>query len=353
MVLKTKKKKATDVEVGGLSSSTLIENKINTTNLDDYLFNPKDYLDQEEILISIQGKNIGSVGNSVVITGKPKSRKSVVAHSIIGSAISNKSVLGIECNLTTPEDEIVLIDTEQSKHDLKKSLERMCNLVNIVDLPNILKVYSFRTLNPDKIKKAIQQILENKKIKLVIIDGGLDLINNMNDVIETKETIDFIKSILSENKICLVMIIHQSKASNFTIGHFGSFMDRFAQTNLEITKLDNGNSEIKAQLMRSDENFKPYEFYWNYNENNYSINWVEQLEVTAKYAHDYTDEQHNEKLTSIFSGQQIISYSFLVNRMMVSYAKSETWCKKLVKYLSDKNILTKSGDGMKHQILPF
>ena len=332
---------------------TKINENTDVANIENYLFNPNDEMEPEEIIISIQGKNIGSVGNAVVITGKPKSRKSVVAHSIIGAALSGAACLGIEANLSS-SDEVALIDTEQSRHDLKRSLNRMQNLVKIETFPEAFKCYSVRQLNPFKIKSVIKTISENPKVKLIVIDGGLDLILNMNDVIEAKETVDFIKKILEENKICLVMIIHQSKSTNFTIGHFGSFMDRFVQTNIEVTKLDNGNSEIKAQLMRSDDNFKPYEFYWNYNDNNYSINWVESLEVTATDPKDFDKEAHANKLRLIFTQKEILIYKDLLTKIKLEYKKSEYWAKACVVYLYEIDLLEKTNNGIKFKdILPF
>ena len=324
-------------------------------NIEEFIFNPNEQLEPENIVISIQGKNIGSLGNTVVIAGKPKSRKSVVAHAMIASAISNKPILGIECNLPEPESDVVLIDTEQAKHDLYKSLQRMKALAEIETLPNNLKVYSFRTLDATGIKKAIEQILLNKSVRMVVIDGGLDLINNMNDVIESKQTIDFVKQLLDAHNICLVMIIHLAKSTNFTVGHFGSFMDRFSQTVLEVTKLENGSSEIKAQVMRSDENFKPYEFYWNHNINNYSVNWVESFEITARYAYDFSEQQHRDLLIKCFLQNDFLSYTALIEAMTRQYKKSETWCKKAVKHISELQIIDKSEKGMflKQNSIPF
>lgn len=315
------------------------------TNINDFLFDANQQLEPEQIVISIQGKNIGSIGNSVVIAGKPKSRKSVVAHAMVASAISGKPILGIECNLPSIENDVVLIDTEQAKHDLYKSLQRMKTLAEIEHLPQNLKVYSFRKLDANGIKKGIEKILENKTVSLVVIDGGLDLINNMNDVPESKATIDFIKALLDSNKICLVMIIHLSKSTNFTIGHFGSFMDRFSQSVLEVTKLENGSSEIKAQVMRSDENFKPYEFYYNHNINNYSVNWVESFEITAKNPFDISENQHVSILQKCFLNNESLTYTALIQVMVKHYKKSETWCKKCIKYLSDLNLISKNEIG--------
>lgn len=344
MLAKYKKKGAVTPQ-SNLTNSTNLPNNDTDTNIDNFLFDLQAELEPENILISIQGKTCLSTQNVMVISGKPKSRKSALAHAVIGAAIKKEPVLGIECNLM-PADEIVLIDTEQSKHDLKRSLDRMQRQTGLDKMPAYFKCYTVRQLNPFHVKNVIKKICENEKTRLIIIDGALDLILNMNDIIEVKETIDFIKVILSEKNVGLVFIIHQSKSTNFTIGHLGSYFDRFAQTVIEVTKLENGNSEVKAQMMRSDENFKSYDFYWNFNTNNYSINWVESLEVTATKTTSYSVEQHKLKLAQIFNDKESLSYTGFIEIAVKQYQKSEYWCKKLVKELFAMNILEKNNLGL-------
>jgi hypothetical protein len=206
-----------------------------STNINDFLFNPNEILPEENILVSIQGKTLLSTKNVMVISGKPKSRKSVIAHSVIGAAISSKSVLGIECNLK-PNENICLIDTEQSTYDLKRSLNRMQNLIDYEYLPDQFKCYTVRSLNPHNIQQAILQICQDANNRLIIVDGALDLINNMNDIIEVKQVIEFIKNILVEYNVGLIFIIHLAKSTSFTIGHFGSYFDRFSQSVIEVSK---------------------------------------------------------------------------------------------------------------------
>jgi len=322
--------------------------------VENYLFNINDVLPPEKIIVSIQGKKCLSTKNVLVISGKPKSRKSVVAHSIIGAAICGKSVLGIEANLGL-NDKVVLIDTEQSKHDLQNSLYRMSKLINLDTLPENFNCYSVRQLNPYKVKQAISEIVCNQNVRLLVIDGALDLILNMNDIIEVKDTLDFIKKILTENDVALILIVHQSKSSNFTIGHLGSFLDRFAQTVLEIIKIENGNSEIKAQFMRSDADFKPYEFYYNHNINNYSINWIENLEVKATDINDYRIDQHKVKLSKIFMNNSELIYKDFLKLLAREYQKSEYFAKQLVKYFYDNDLILKSDTGyiMLIEAVPF
>jgi len=312
--------------------------------VENYLFNINDILPSENVIVSIQGKKCLSTKNVLVISGKPKSRKSVVAQSIIGAAICGKSVLGIEANIGL-NDKVVLIDTEQSKHDLQNSLHRMCGLINLDILPNNFMCYSVRQLNPYKVKQAINEIVCNQNVRLLVIDGALDLILNMNDILEVKDVLDFLKKILTENDVALILIVHQSKTANFTIGHLGSFLDRFAQTVLEVIKIENGNSEIKPQYMRSDADFKPYEFYFNHNINNYSINWVENLEVKATDISDYRIDQHQAKLSKIFMNNSELIYKDFLKLLAREYQKSEYFAKQLVKLFYDKDLILKSDSG--------
>ena len=312
--------------------------------LENYLFNVNENLPEENIIISIQGKKCLSTKNVLVISGKPKSRKSVIAHSIIGAALSNKTILGIEANIG-PTDKVVLIDTEQSRHDLQNSLLRMCKLAELHSLPNNFNCYSLRQLNAIKIRQVISEIVSTKNVKLIIIDGALDLLFNMNDILEVKEVLEFIKKILSAFNVAIVLILHQSKSTNFTIGHLGSFFDRFAQTVIEVVKLDSGNSQIKSQMMRSDADFKPYEFYFNYHNNNYSIDWNETTELRARDVNYYTIEQHKLKIDKILKDNENINYKQFLKMLSIEYQKSEYFCKNLVKLFYENNLIVKNEAG--------
>lgn len=314
------------------------------TNIEKFRFNPKNELSEEQIILSIQGKKVGSCGNAVVITGKPKSRKSVVAHAMVCSALSKSSILGIEANLPDQRKKVLLIDTEQNEHDLQRSLSRMQSLGKMEELPDNLLVYRFRELNAETIKASIKKLVEdNPDISLVIVDGGLDLLNNMNDIIEVKDTIDWVKTILAQHNICMVMIIHQSKSTQFTIGHFGSFMDRFGQTNIEVVKLESGNSEIKCQHMRSDADFNSYEFYWNYNIDNYSLHWLSEDNIIYNKPSDYPLHKHELIVKQFYNQSESFLYKDFLKLCENSYKKSSNWCKGLVEHLYSENIIVKVG----------
>lgn len=337
-----KLKKAAKQQPFSETNQTLLNEQITDANINKFLFNANSEPEQENVLINIQGKNILSNKNVCVISGKPKSRKSVVAHSIIGAAISERAILGIECNLGD-NNKVVLIDTEQNHNDLYRSITRMKQLCNLQELPANLLIYSVRQLDPPKIKILIKLICSDTTVKLVIIDGALDLIFNMNDVIEVKETIDWIKLMLTDYDIGFVFILHQSKTTNFTIGHLGSFMDRFAQTVLEVIKKDNGNSEIKSQMMRSDSDFESYEIFWNHNTNNYDVDWMSNNDFKVNDVKHYTINENIERLKKLFvNAENGYTYKDLTKKVAIEYKKSEAFSKKLIKDFFDTDIIYKN-----------
>lgn len=338
MLAKNKRKAGTNNAIPAVPAhDSTIEQII--TNIDDYLFDANDPLPDEKIIITIQGKSILTEKNVAIISGKPKSRKSVVAHSLIASGLTNKPVLGIE---THTDKKIVLIDTEQSKHDLKRSLMRMCSLADLNKIPDRLKIYSVRQLSVIQIQKMLTDIAGNPENGLIIIDGGLDIINNMNDVDESKQVIHLIKQILVKQAIGIVMIIHQSKSTNFTIGHFGSYFDRFAQSVIDVAKQDDGSSKISSAMMRSDADFQPYQFYWNFNTNNYCIDWREQETILARFPSDIAMDQHCKILKRIFTEIPEHTYKSLTDACKTEYQKSEHWCKTLIKHFYDHELILKN-----------
>jgi hypothetical protein len=88
----------------------------------NYQFDKNTIIKKNSEVITIDNRIIGTLGNFCVLTGKPKSRKSVFAGAILSSALLGASVLDI--NVKVPDQsEIIYIDTEQNNYNLSKSLD--------------------------------------------------------------------------------------------------------------------------------------------------------------------------------------------------------------------------------------
>ena len=223
--------------------------------------------DPSKFIFFAGGRRIGSAGNFVVITGKPKARKSAFAQAILSSAITGTEILGLGIRMPVDHNQIVLVDTEQDRNDIAANLYRLkkqCGFKSFKAVDN-LGVYSVSELEPEKLISFINTLFITRKgIGLMIIDGLLDLINDMNDVKESRNLLHQIK-VWAKNHNCLIItILHQSKSTGYSIGHLGSFADRKAQAVLQVEKEKDENiSTLSAQYMRSDKHFEPISIIYN------------------------------------------------------------------------------------------
>lgn len=216
-------------------------------------------VDESKFVMYVNSKKVGSVGNFICITGKPKARKSVFAYAILSSAITRMEMLGIGIRLPDDRQDIVLVDTEQDRNDILLGMQRLKRQTKLPSLKHIknLFVYSVSILEPALIIAFMTNLFKkNNHIGIVVIDGLLDLINDMNDIKESRKLMQHLKIWAIENQCLIVTILHQSKSANFSIGHLGSFADRKAQAVLQVEKSkDEEQSILSAQYMRSDRNF--------------------------------------------------------------------------------------------------
>jgi RecA-family ATPase len=223
--------------------------------------------DPSKFIFFANGRRIGSAGNFVVITGKPKARKSAFAQAILSSAITGAEIMGMGIRMPVDYNQIVLVDTEQDLNDIAANLYRLkkqCGIKSFKAVDN-LGVYSVSELEPEKLISFINTLFITRKgIGLMIIDGLLDLINDMNDVKESRNLLHQIK-LWAKNHNCLIItILHQSKSTGYSIGHLGSFADRKAQAVLSVEKEKDENiSTLSAQYMRSDKHFNPISIIYN------------------------------------------------------------------------------------------
>jgi hypothetical protein len=291
----------------------------------------------QQVIISIQGHTILTAGSLLVLTGKPKARKSTFLHTFLGVAIKSTSLWQISAQLPSERKKVILVDTEQSLYDLHSSIKRMAYNFSI-DLANtgLFQVYSSRTLALFNLITLIETILENNKdCGLLAIDGLIDLCNDINDVKEAKAAITFIKQIADKYQIGIIGVLHQNKGTNFSLGHLGSFASRFAQSELSVTKNEDSTSTLEAVFLRSAETIQPISIGWDSVNNRYDD--IERLR-TASIHHATIAQQ-------IFANDLQLSYARLVqNAIEVTKSSQYQVTKKLIPELYDLGLIHKVGN---------
>ena len=223
---------------------------------------------KEEKILTVDDNTILSRGNFMLLTGAPKVGKSLYSSIIMASALSDLTLFRIKAKRFQDKPRIALFDTEQGETDLYYTIDRTFDLIGkqtnltkkdlYYKLKSQLDVLSMREDDPAPILQMLETYIENNTTTgLFIIDGLLDLVYNYNDEKESKLLINFLKRITKKYKIAIICVLHTGKTTGTSIGHIGSFADRYCQSNIEITKNDIGTITLKPKLLRSAKDFEP------------------------------------------------------------------------------------------------
>jgi archaellum biogenesis ATPase FlaH len=221
----------------------------------------------EQVFFKIRDKVIGSAGNFCVFSGLPKAGKSTFINAAISSMmLTEKQKFDIRLETDPIRPFLGYFDTESAEYDFYKNLQRIKDMACREKL-----IYNFNAFNTRQDVAEVNRILVETYIKnypasVIIIDGFLDLINNYNDETESRMIINWLKKITAEYSVLIIGVIHTGKKDNHTLGHFGSMVDRYAQSVLEVVKdRENNVYSLSAKYLRSAADFDPVYIQWDGN----------------------------------------------------------------------------------------
>lgn len=222
-------------------------------------YNPEYIPPTDYKVLTIGNKLIGSLQNYVCFTGLPKTGKSTFLSSLVASAVHPGDFFGLKLNMPDNRKKLCYIDTESSDHDFYRQMERIRSFLDINRIPPSIEAFAVREDNHKTIISYIDTYLTiTPECSVIIIDGLLDLIINYNDEAESRQLIQWLKTITKKYNILVITVIHLGKKDNQTLGHLGSACDRYAQSTLLIEKdKEQQCFTISSRFMRSDEDFEP------------------------------------------------------------------------------------------------
>lgn len=198
--------------------------------------------------------------NMSVIMGEQKSRKSYFVDLMAASALK-----GVVENMYGENESrlTVIFDTEQADYDFKRRIVRISKMFGKNEQPDNLVCINICTFSATEQVGLINWYLENNpNVGLLIIDGILDLVDDFNDVTQSKEV--YIKTRQWRDKyklhICGVMHTGTTTERN-ALGHIGRILQRKAESViiLEIPKADKWMTQVSCRFMRG-QHFKPFAF---------------------------------------------------------------------------------------------
>ena len=259
-----------------------------------------------------------------------KAGKSTFICAMISSVFNNYDIFSMKLQLPVDRKKICLIDTESSDYDFYNTINKIKGFAQLNELPSYFDAFQVREDSSVIIIKMIERYLQlNIDCSIIIIDGLLDLINNLNDERESSLLTKYLKRITKQYNILLISVLHQSKSNLATTGHIGSACDRFAQSTLDITKDKEKNTYVlSSRFMRSDSDFEPVTLM-NFQGVFQQVETEQVKTAPGKKATDL-DEMESKRLL-----QQIVTipmpYADISSEIIERTATSKAFAKNLIK----------------------
>jgi len=265
---------------------------------------------EDSHLFFYNGIPIGSRGNIVSITGRAKSRKTVVASAIATSCFVEGNFLGFTSDLA--EGEIILhVDTEQGYYHYYGSVTRIFNDAGLKNnIPeNFVSVHTRDATFEFRIQLT-DYLLKTYRPRVMILDGITDYVKNIND---QDEATDIGERLLSWSYVydCLIIVvIHTTKTTGYMTGAVGTHLEKKSQTVIKVVRDDDGKedgdenvSHVSCQYAR-DKGFKNFSIVYVEELGRYDLlpeeNVLKKGKKGDKSPEAYSEEDHKIILSAVF-----------------------------------------------------
>ena len=324
--------------------------------LQDSQYDPNKIPKIEQVILTMQNQNIGSLQNFITLTGMPKSGKSRFISAIVSSGLTGAEIFTLKLRLTDDHFKILHMDTEQSEYDYYKQISQIKTMCKLDKLPDYFQSWNMREHDPKTLILAIDHLVKNtQNIGIVILDGILDFLYSYNDEGESKNLINLLKKWSKISNCLIICILHTGKTTGTTVGHFGAMADRASQTVMEVKRNDIDKLVTYTLIPKTSRSadpsvINPVEIFWNIQ----SRTWEEagrlnQVIFDKKKIkpEDVHNDQHKASLRTIFSARGLeIKYNDLVREIYQVYNMPQRWAKECISYLLSQQLVLKNEEGL-------
>ena len=227
-----------------------------------------DEIEKEEFMLHNGEVAFFAKGDVSAIKSKPKQGKTNSIAAMVAAMLKG-SWGPLTCKIEGCN--IVWIDTEQRHGDAKRIYLRALKMAGLSMEDNFsrFQMFHLRSFMNDKKMESLKLIIKNCQPDIIFIDGIVDLINNFNDVEESKNIIDTLMRLSTKEEsgknIAIVCVLHTNKAAEDRNmrGHLGTMLTQKAGTVLEVKKngqiftvsnTESRNKEVPEWSFRFDDN---------------------------------------------------------------------------------------------------
>lgn len=223
--------------------------------------------------IKIYPVPIGTYGNFSFVQAPPKSKKTFFI-SLISAVYLKGNLDGIGGNLKGHRDNKCLIhfDTEQGKFHAQKVFKRVLDMTNLDK--ECYHTFGLRALSYkdriDFIEYYLYDKMDSENIGVVVIDGMADLVSDVNNIEESNLATQKIMEWSARLNCHIITVIHSNFGSDKPTGHLGSFLEKKAETQIQL-ELNTVNKDLVTVSCKRSRGFSFETFSFKINPLGYPV----------------------------------------------------------------------------------
>jgi hypothetical protein len=314
---------------------------------------------EDSHLFFYNGIPIGSRGNILSITGKAKSRKTVVASAIATSAFTGNSFLGFTADI--PEGAKILhIDSEQGYFHYYGSVVRIFRDAQLQDIPENFTSILTRDATNDFRVGLVEYLLPKLKPTVMILDGITDFVRNINDQDEATDMSERLMRWSLQYDALIIVVIHTTKTTGYMTGALGTTLEKKSQTVIKVERDDENDggdpntSHVICQYAR-DAGFKTFSIRYAEELGRYDLqNDTQVLKKGSKgdrRPEAYPDDAHRLIIAHVFGYSDLVDDDDIIPKLQKAIKHvttdqlSRMDAKYFVKYYNDMAYIFMNPEG--------
>lgn len=202
---------------------------------------------------------LGTYGNFSFIQAPPKSKKTFFVSMLASAYISDNTEYTGDIQGHRGDLNLVHFDTEQGKFHAQKVFKRVLHMAKSTN--ENYDTYGLRVLSVKDRLEFINLYLKKygDQLGFMIIDGVADLVLDVNDIVESNKVVQDIMEWTQIYNIHIACVIHSNHNSEKPTGHLGSFLEKKAESQIQL-KLDDNDDRIVNVICKRSRNFPFEEF---------------------------------------------------------------------------------------------
>ncbi len=310
----------------------------------------KDYPLPEPVLsVSVDGKlfPLMTLRSFTLWQGKQKSKKTTaLALAVSAFLMKDETKEGIQI-VRNIEGSVIWFDNEQGESYAARTMKLILKLANLVNTPQLVYC-DLREYSPTERQGIIQAAIENTPdVKLVIIDGLVDLMNDFMDAAEGHGIVIHLLKLASAHNIHVAGVLHQNKADKNARAHIGTIASQKCEFEIS-TEVDN---EDRSQSIVSCLNsrglpFEPFAIRWDAG----SLpcicqDWKTTVDEVAERKAKRNIERAKEIAEAVFKPLASLTHAEAINGIMNEAGKSKSTAKTYLGDLQGWRLVNKGDDG--------